>query len=70
MDILSRLAELTGGKIYSIDKSPEELAQQAQDITRIEDKRDKPLWDNLFVMMGMLSLFGIEWSVRRQRGFV
>ena len=70
MDILTRLAELTGGQIYSVNNSPEDLAQQAQDITRIEDKRDKPLWDNFFVMMGMLSLFGIEWSVRRQRGFV
>ena len=70
MDILTRLAELTGGKVYNVKEEPEELAQAAQDVTRIEDKRDKPLWDNALVLIAMLSLFGAEWSIRRQRGFV
>ena len=70
MDILSRIAELTGGKVFTLGSQSDELAQEEQDITRIEDKRDKPLWDNAFVMLAMLSLFGAEWSIRRQRGFV
>ena len=67
---LTRIAELTGGKIFNVKEEPEELAQAAQDVTRIEDKRDKPLWDNALVLIAMLSLFGAEWSIRRQRGFV
>ncbi|MEC8051593.1 MAG: hypothetical protein VX210_12455 [Myxococcota bacterium] len=69
-DILMRIAELTGGKVYPVESAPKELGQSIQDLTRIEDKRDKPLWDNAFVLLGLLGLFGAEWSIRRQKGFV
>ena len=69
-DILRAIASATGGQVYSVSKSPSTIAQREQDVTRIENKRDMPLWDNAFVLAAMLLLFGAEWSIRRQRGYV
>lgn len=69
-DILRAIAATTGGEVYTISQAPSDLAQREQDVTRIENKRDTPLWDNAFVMVAMLVLFGAEWSFRRQRGYV
>lgn len=66
IDHLSRIAELSGGKVLSaleLKKLPALLNREPHS-TKV--RTDRPLWNNSLVAIFLVGLLGIEWILRRR----
>ena len=70
MDILTRIAELTGGKVYSIKQEPEELVVCAKTSLASRTNETRRFGTMPSCWWRCFHSLGAEWSIRRQRGFV
>ena len=62
-DALTNLAEATGGKIFS---DPVELAQAIPDRQRRRsERRVEAVWDSMWLLIIAISVFCVEWAIRR-----
>ena len=67
---LARAAAATGGKAFS---SREEAASELEKEARRQERRfveetRLPLWSSVYIMVGLLGLFSVEWFLRRRWG--
>jgi hypothetical protein len=71
-DLMKRIADDSGGAVLTGD-TPEILAQQLQkklDSTRSPRIRRLSAWDNIWIFITVLGVWGIAWSLRRSGGLV
>ncbi len=69
-NLLTRLAEDTGGRFYTVDnvnRLPEDLRFTGAGVTLTEER---DLWDMPFLFLLLIGLVGAEWGLRRVRGMV
>lgn len=68
-ELLAQLAQATGGKALDLPthKLTEAIALEPQAVT-VNKRRVIQLWDSLWTFIMILSLLGIEWSLRRRWG--
>ena len=66
IDLLRRIAELSGGEVLSaleLQKLPALLSREPHTTTV---RTDRPLWDNSLVALILVGLLGFEWILRRR----
>lgn len=70
-DWLQSLARQTGGRYFDVqdaERVPETIGDCAQ--TMIVRERPKSLWDNAYVLYGLIVLLGLEWALRRAANLI
>jgi uncharacterized membrane protein len=67
-DLMTLLAERTGGASININDSPESLTFQNPEVEKIIGTREFPLWDNALALALIAALLILEWFLRRRWG--
>jgi hypothetical protein len=67
-DLMSLLAERTGGSSLNIEDSPKGLEFKKPQVEKIIGTRDFPIWDNAVALILIVSILVLEWFLRRRWG--
>jgi uncharacterized membrane protein len=69
-DTFAAIATATGGATLPPQvKSWERLNLIDPEVIQVDRRRNVTLWDNVYVLVGLTSLFAADWFLRRRRGF-
>jgi hypothetical protein len=69
--LMANLAQTTGGAVITAADVPRlpEIVRQWE-IARQLAHRQQPIWDQWWLLSGLLALLGIEWWLRRREGLL
>jgi hypothetical protein len=69
-DLMSALAQLSGGESLALsDTDPEQLAALFQTAPpAATEYRQRPIWDQAWILGTILGLLSLEWGLRRWSG--
>jgi uncharacterized membrane protein len=69
-DLLSRMAEETGGKLLSVDELDQLPSLLANLDVPVQETLVTPVWHAPWVFLAILLLLGTEWFLRRKYGWI
>ncbi len=71
-EVLSKLAQLTGGGFADGSQELDELMKNSRGTTqtRLIEQRRLPLWGTAFALVTVLAILSLEWFLRRRWGLI
>lgn len=71
-ELLSKLAQITGGKFTDDSQELDELMKMSRNTTqtRLIEQRRLPLWGTAFALVVVLAILSLEWFLRRRWGLI
>ncbi|MEE9611387.1 MAG: hypothetical protein V3W19_09050, partial [Desulfatiglandales bacterium] len=71
-ELLSKLAQITGGKFTDDGQELDELMKMSRNTTqtRLIEQRRIPLWGTAFALAVVLAILSLEWFLRRRWGLI
>ena len=69
-EVLAKLSEISGGKYFELPTKniQERLSIENPSVTKLVGKRQISLWDNGYIFMIILTIFSLEWWIRKRSG--
>ena len=70
-ELLSQLAELTKGRFQTLEKGVTlEVPLLEPPVVEVGRSKDRPMWDQPWALLLLVTLLGTEWFLRRRFGYV
>jgi uncharacterized membrane protein len=68
-ELLRAVAELTGGSFSTVDRGLPEVRLADPEVVEIGRRKDVPIWDRAWFLVGLVLVLGGEWVLRRRWGY-
>lgn len=68
--LLQQLAEASGGTVSVLTDDSPEVAVRPARVERILERRHDDLWASPWALMVLITIFGLEWALRRRFGYL
>ena len=68
--LMELLAEASGGAVQSLRAEEPRLESRPPRVSRVLSRQHHDLWNQPWVILGLVGLLGTEWWLRRQYGFL
>ncbi|HHT9159657.1 MAG TPA: glutamine amidotransferase [Candidatus Brocadiaceae bacterium] len=69
-EVLAKLSEISGGKYFDLPTKniEEKLSIENPSVIKLVGRRQISLWDNGYIFMIILTIFSLEWWIRKRSG--